>query len=133
MTKKNKDISTADNPLQPSELSGKVYKISIILTMALLCAFMLSIPAFAAGTDIWTWADTTMKDVYGKIVAISTTVACCMAAVSLLVMNFSSSGKAVDEARSWFKRILVTWAIINVLGFVMAYLKPLVNGGSVIP
>lgn len=133
MTNGSQKKSNVDSPLQTMVLSKRVYKISLMFTLALLCALMLSTTAFAAGTDIWTWADTTMKDVYGKIVAISTTVACCMAAVSLLVMNFSSSGKAVDEARSWFKRILVTWAIINVLGFVMAYLKPLVNGGSVIP
>ncbi len=43
-------------------------------------------------TDMWTKAETIMKDVYGKILGISTIAAIVTASVALLLMNFSKSG-----------------------------------------
>ena len=54
-------------------------------------------------TTIWTKAESIMKDVYGKIVGISTITAIVTLSVALLLMNFSKSGKTVDEARAWLK------------------------------
>ena len=34
-------------------------------------------------------------------------------------MNFSKNGKTVDDSRAWLKRIAITWAILNGLGFIM--------------
>jgi hypothetical protein len=45
-------------------------------------------------------------------------------------MNFSKSGKTVDESRAWLKRIVITWAILNGLGFIMAYITPFFAGGQ---
>ena len=45
--------------------------------------------------DMWAKAETIMKDVYGKIVGISTIAAIVTASVALLLMNFSKSGKTV--------------------------------------
>ena len=36
----------------------------------------------------------------------------------------------MDEATSWLKRIVVTWIVLNTLGFIVAYLQPLIAGGS---
>lgn len=44
-------------------------------------------------TDMWTKADTIMKDVYGKIVGISTIAAIVTASVALLLMNFPNPGR----------------------------------------
>ena len=52
------------------------------------------------------------------------------ASVALLMMNFSKSGKTVDESRAWLKRIIITWAILNGLGFIMAYITPFFAGGQ---
>jgi hypothetical protein len=71
-----------------------------------------------------------MKDVYGQVVAISTIAAIVTASIALLLMNFSKSGRTVDESRAWLKRILITWAIINGLGFIMAYITPFFSGGN---
>ena len=62
-----------------------------VCTSTLLC--------FAADT-IWTKASDIMKDVYTQILAISTIAAIVMAAVALLMMNFSRSGRTVDESRA---------------------------------
>ena len=95
-----------------------------ICTSTLLCQ-----PAFAADT-IWTKASDIMKDVYTQILAISTIAAIVTAAVALLMMNFSRSGQTVDESRAWLKRIVITWIILNSLGFIMSYLTPFFSGGQ---
>lgn len=71
-----------------------------------------------------------MKDVYGEIVGISTIVGVTAAAIALIVRMISRNQRAVDEATSWLKRIVVTWIVLNSLGFIVAYLQPLIAGGS---
>ena len=92
---------------------------------------MQPVLATATGTGtIWARFSTILKDVYGQIVAISTIVAVTVAAIALLVRMISRNQRAVDEATNWLKRIVVTWIILNSLGFVVAYLKPLIQGGN---
>ena len=93
---------------------------------------MISTRAFAADT-IWTKASAIMQDVYTQILGISTIAAVVTAAVALLLMNFSRSGRTVDESRAWLKRIIITWAILNSLGFIMAYVTPFFAGGTWTP
>ena len=90
---------------------------------------LLATRAFAA-ENIWTKASAIMNDVYTQILGISTVAAIVTASIALLLMNFSKSGKTVDESRSWLKRIVITWAILNSLGFIMAYVTPLFAGGQ---
>lgn len=85
-------------------------------------------PVLAA--NMWDKAKEIMKDVYSQIVLISTIAAVVTASVALLLMNFSKSGKTVDESRAWLKRIIITWAILNGLGFIMAYITPFFAGGQ---
>lgn len=87
---------------------------------------------YAADT-IWTKASSIMKDVYTEILGISTISGIVCAAVALLMMNFSKSGKTVDESRAWLKRIVITWIILNSLGFIMAYVTPLFQNGQYTP
>ncbi len=89
-----------------------------------------SIHAFAATTTIWDKATEIMKDVYNQILAISTIAAVVTASIALLMMNFSKADKTVQESRAWLKRIIVTWAILNGLGFIMAYITPFFSGGK---
>lgn len=88
-----------------------------------------SMQAFAA-TNVWDKANEIMKDVYTQILTISTIAAVVTAAIALLLMNFSKSGRTVDESRAWLKRIIITWAILNGLGFIMAYITPFFTGGK---
>ena len=106
---------------------------------AAMCSVLTAMPAFAtgednsaaaAGTTVWTKASEIMQDVYTQILAISTIAAIVTASVALLLMNFSRSGKTVDESRAWLKRIVITWAILNSLGFIMSYIVPFFEGGQ---
>ena len=100
--------------------------------IALIAAVILCLQfVMAAETEtIWDRFSTIMRDFYGKIVAISTIIAVTMAAVALVVRMVSRNQKAVDEATAWLKRIVITWIILNSLGFIVAYLQPLIAGGN---
>ena len=90
---------------------------------------LLTVQAFAADT-IWTKASEIMKDVYGQVLGISTVAAIVTVSVALILMNFSRNGRTVDESREWIKRIVITWAVLNSLGFIMAYVTPFFQGGN---
>jgi hypothetical protein len=85
-------------------------------------------PVFA--DTIWDRFSTIMRDVYGQIVGISTIVAVTVAAIALVVRMVSRNQRAVDEATAWLKRIVITWLVLNMLGFIVAYLQPLIAGGT---
>ena len=74
-----------------------------------------------------------MADVYGQLVGISTIVAVTAASVALLVRMISRNERAVSEATGWLKRIVITWVVLNTLGFAVAYLQPLIQGGNYTP
>ena len=124
-------------PTVISKLQERFRKMNVgrSLYMAFIMPTMLSMfstRAFAADT-IWTKASAIMQDVYTQILGISTVAAVVTAAVALLLMNFSRSGRTVDESRAWLKRIIITWAILNSLGFIMAYVTPFFAGGTWTP
>lgn len=135
-------LSTGGNALknreQPEKTAGPVpagkkfcihYSHVILGVTAFAYMFALqTAPAFAV--DMWTKAETIMKDVYGKILGISTIAAIVTASVALLLMNFSKSGKTVDESRAWLKRIAISWVILNSLGFILAYVTPFFADGK---
>ena len=64
--------------------SHKFVKIGLML-MVVLIAY--SLPAFAA-TDVWSKAQEVMKDVYGKVVAISTVAAVVTSSIALLLISY---------------------------------------------
>ena len=119
-------------PVKPEKKGRRHFDIGRRLFSGFLTATMVggtSIQAFAA-TTVWDKANEIMKDVYTQILAISTIAAVVTAAIALLLMNFSKSGRTVDESRAWLKRIIITWAILNSLGFIMAYITPFFAGGK---
>ena len=93
--------------------------------VAVISGTMISVQPVMADT-IWNRFST----IYGQIVAISTIVAVTVAAIALVVRMVSRNQRAVDEATAWLKRIVITWIILNSLGFVVTYLQPLISGGN---
>lgn len=126
--KKPTVISKLQERFRKMDVGRGLYTAFLIPTML----SMISTRAFAADT-IWTKASAIMQDVYTQILGISTIAAVVTAAVALLLMNFSRSGRTVDESRAWLKRIIITWAILNSLGFIMAYVTPFFAGGTWTP
>lgn len=109
---------------------GKRYLVNGYWTLvSTASALLISLQPIMADT-IWDRFSKIMRDIYGQLAGISTIVAVTAAAVALLVRMISRNQRAVDEATSWLKRIVVTWIVLNSLGFIVAYLQPLVSGGQ---
>lgn len=119
-------------------LAGKLKRMLLRFSAAFSCAMLTATTAFAAentggvgqGSDIWAWLDFALKDVYQKFLSVSTIAACVAASVCLIMMNFSTDDRAVATSRAWLKRILVSWVVLNVLGFIMTYLVNITQGGA---
>lgn len=109
--------------------SGNRVKTAYWSLVGMASAMLIMLHPVMADT-IWNRFSTIMKDVYGQLVGISTIVAVTAAAIALLVRMISRNQRAVDEATSWLKRIVVTWIVLNSLGFIVAYLQPLIAGGN---
>ena len=123
-----KGYNLSIDPGRAAKRLQTLYWSLVAVTSALIISLQ---PVFAE--DIWTKFTNIMKDIYGKLVGISTIVAVTAASVALLVRMISRNQRAVDEASSWLKRILVTWIVLNTLGFIVSYLNPLVAGGQYTP
>lgn len=122
--------TNAASQLRPPRIRWGRHLYTAFLTLTMAAVF--SQPAFAAD-DVWTKAKSIMQDVYNQILGISTIAAIVTAATALLLMNFSRNGKTVDESRAWLKRIIISWAVLNGLGFIMAYITPFFTGGQWTP
>ena len=116
--------------LRLRERLPRYYWSIIMMGMALILSLH---PVFASGGNIWTTFSNVMKDIYGQLLGISTIVGVTAAAIALIVRMISRNQRAVDEATSWLKRIVVTWVILNTLGFIIAYLQPFIAGGQYKP
>lgn len=108
---------------------GRKLVIAYWSLVGMALSVLLSLKIVMADT-IWDRFSTIMRDFYGQIVGLSTIVAVTAAAIALLVRMISRNQRAVDEATSWLKRIVVTWIVLNSLGFIVAYLQPLIAGGN---
>ena len=105
---------------------GRLLFLSFVCVTFTAC---FSLNVCAAGVTVWQKAEEIMKDVYNHILAISTIAGIVTAAIALLMLNFSKSDRTVTESRAWLKRIIVTWVILNGLGFIMAYITPFFADG----
>ena len=114
----------------PTKKKFRIPYQNIIMGVAAFAYFFTLQTNQALASDMWTKADTILKDIYGKILGISTIAAIVTASVALLLMNFSKSGRTVDESRAWLKRIAISWVILNGLGFILAYITPFFSDGK---
>lgn len=103
---------------------------SLYWSLAASAATIVTMTETVYADDIWTRLSSMVYDVYGKILGISTVVGVAAAAVALIVRMISHNPRAVDEATQWLKRIVITWLILNSLGFIVSYIRPLVSGGN---
>ena len=127
---KNKETETQGISTTKSKRKVKIPYPQIMIGLGAFAYLFVLRTEQVLASDMWTKAETIMKDVYGKILGISTVAAIVTASVALLLMNFSKSGKTVDDSRAWLKRIIISWVILNSLGFIMAYITPFFSDGK---
>ena len=112
-------------------IGPNLYKYYTQIMMFVLFAVLVA-PAALAVDDMWTLADTIIKDVYGKIAGISTVLAGLMSAVAVIGAKMSNNQHKVDQAWDWLRRIWIAWAVVNGIGAFLAYIRPLFSGYNTI-
>lgn len=98
-------------------LTGRLYVIGMMTVI-------MSQTAYAS--DIFELARSAMQQVYSDVAGIATVAAVVCSAVCLFLMNFSKSGKTVDESRAWLRRIIVCWAALMTLGAIVTYMESII-------
>lgn len=126
---KNKQIPITDGNQLPRKKKFRFHYAKLAMAAFAFAYFFALQTDQVMAADMWSKAESIMKDVYGKILGISTIAAIVTASVALLLMNFSKSGKTVDESRTWLHRIAISWVILNGLGFILAYVTPFFADG----
>mgnify|MGYP001028721613 FL=1 len=109
---------------QIPRMAGGAYAVGIMA--ALMCQ-----TAYAA--DIFGVAKKAMQQVYTDVAGLATVGAVVCAAVCLFLMNFSKSGKTVDESRAWLKRIIICWVALMTMGAIVTYMEKLIPQSSFTP
>ena len=109
---------------QIPRMAGGAYAVGMMT--ALMCQT-------AYATDIFGVAKSAMQQVYTDVAGLATVGAVVCAAVCLFLMNFSKSGKTVDESRAWLKRIIICWAALMTLGAIVTYMEKILPQSSFTP
>ena len=99
-------------------------QIAFFAFIVVTCTACLIMPVSA--DDIFDIAKSAMQNVYKDVAGIATVAAVVCSAVCLFLMNFSKSGKTVDESRAWLKRIIVCWAVLMTLGAIVTYMEKII-------
>ena len=105
------------------KISGLRAKVLLLSVYAVSCFGMV---VFAE--DMWETANRIIIDVYNKIAGISTVLAALMTTVAVVSMKMTSNQQKTDRAMDWLKRIWIAWGIINGIGAILAYIRPLLAG-----
>lgn len=127
MNKKEKgDVRTERKSLlcRIPEITGYGYAATVM-------AICMCQTVYAA--DIFDTAKSAMQKVYTDVAGLATVAAVVCAAVCLFLMNFSKSGRTVDESRAWLKRIVVCWATLMTLGAIVTYMETLIPKSTFTP
>lgn len=103
--------------VQLPKLTARFYAVWIMSVM--MCQTVLA-------DDIFDTAKNAMQKVYSDVAGLATVGAVVCAAVCLFLMNFSKSGKTVDESRAWLKRIVICWAALMTLGAIVTYMESII-------
>lgn len=87
---KNKEQLTPNREISPTKKKFRIHYSQVLMGLAVF-AYMFALQTNQVlAADMWTKAETIMKDVYGKILGISTIAAIVTASVALLLINFSN-------------------------------------------
>lgn len=101
-----------------------VPRLTFVTFLTVTLFTMTGMHVFAS--DIFGTAKNAMQTVYTDVAGIATVAAVVCAAVCLFLMNFSKSGRTVDESRAWLKRIVICWAALMTLGAIVTYLEKII-------
>lgn len=121
----------ANNAVVEKEKSASGAVKAYYAGLAAVGAMAVSASPLFALNNIFTKVSSSLKNIYNQVFMISTVVAVTFVAICLIIRMVSKNQRSVEEATSWAKRIVITWLILNLLSYFVAYGKELTVGGKV--
>lgn len=121
----------ANNAVVEKEKSASGAVKAYYAGLAAVGAMAVSASPLFALNNIFTKVSSSLKNIYNQVFTISTVVAVTFVAICLIIRMVSKNQRSVEEATSWAKRIVITWLILNLLNYFVAYGKELTVGGKV--
>lgn len=121
----------ANNAVVEKEKSASGAVKAYYAGLAAVGAMAVSASPLFALNNIFTKVSSSLKNIYDQVFTISTVVAVTFVAICLIIRMVSKNQRSVEEATSWAKRIVITWLILNLLSYFVAYGKELTVGGKV--
>jgi hypothetical protein len=109
------------------QIMKQIFKTYLVMQIVLLLLTFAAVTVLAV-EDMWSVADRIIVDVYNQFAAISTILAGLMTTVAVIGAKMSNNQHKVDQAWDWLKRVWIAWAIINGIGAIIAYIRPLFTG-----
>ena len=105
------------------------------LTLALLLFIGTAdvVVASDPGGQVFTRATTAMQGVLRQIRTISSIIAALFLTIAFLMKMFSKNQRTVDEANTWIKRIIIAWACINAVGFILTFIQEISSPDAALP
>ena len=103
--------------------AGSVINAKTIGLMSFCGIAALPVASAFAATDLFDSAKSLIKTIYEGVAGISTVLAVVLAIIACLFWMFSSNPRTVETAKSWLKRILIAWIVINALGLIVSSLS----------
>lgn len=88
--------------------------------------------AFATTTssNIFDKGVSMMQDIYDNLIKITTPIAVVAVVVALVGTMFSHDDRKISKGRDVAKGVAVTWALILLLGYIVAYAKTWIGSGG---
>ena len=104
------------------------------LFLGLILSLAMTMDVFAnPGEQVFARANTAMQGVLVQIRIISSIIAALFLTIAFLMKMFSKNQRTVDEANTWIKRILIAWACINAVGFILTFIQEIIGQDVALP
>ena len=113
----------------------KIRQIGFSLVLCLMLSFGFANTVYADTIDtVFTNATTALTSVFTNLLLVVNPAAALFLVIAFLMRMFSKNQRTVEDANSWIKRILISVALINAVGFIIIFARDIIpDGGTVIP
>lgn len=124
-------MKTVNMNMKSLALTEKMEEAKTKLDTAIITGMLLlANTGFAFATDMWSQGETAAKDVYKKVVSISTPIAAASLVILWIFRMCTHNQQNIDKSRSVSKMLIITWILINALGYALVYAKSAIGTGG---
>ena len=113
----------------------KIKHIVLSFVISLMLSFGFASTVYADTIDsVFTNAVSALTRVFTNLLLVVNPAAALFLVIAFLMRMFSKNQRTVEDANSWIKRILISVALINAVGFIIIFARDIIpDGGTTIP